>query len=212
MNDQDVLELPEVQHLHPHGDEMDEIEEVSSTRSLVRLLAMAATVLLISFLVVNRSTDALTGRYGTGGRFQAGSVSLIDDDTDQSLFDVPAMAPGQQYENCITVTYSGQLGDPAVQVAAKADGALASALRFTLEVGQGGSFEDCAEFAPEGVIYEGTLGAFTEHHPAGAGLTAFEPEGPGDERTFRFRFQLDADNAAQGAQAGVDFLWSVASR
>jgi hypothetical protein len=195
-----------------HLEELDDDDEVSSTRSLIRLLAMAATVLLISFLVVNRSSDALLGKYGTGGRFQAGAVSLIDDDTDQSLFDVPAMAPGQQYENCIAVTYAGQMADPLVEVAAKAQGPLAGALRFTLELGRGGGFDACGEFVPEGVIFDGTVASFTDDHPPEAGLTAFRPEGPGDERTFRFRFVLDGATAGQGAEAGVDFLWSVQSR
>jgi len=207
---EDVAELEELRHYEEPADLDD--EEPGGTRSLVRLLAMAATVLIISFLVVNRSTDALNGKPGTGGRFTAGHVSLVDDDTDESLFDVPAMAPGQAHENCITVTYAGALDRPLVQVAGKADGALAEALELTLDVGRGGAFGDCAGFAPEGAVYTGTLAAFTAAHPPGSGLTAFSPAGPGDERTFRFRFVLSDDGAAQGAEAAVDFDWSVESR
>jgi hypothetical protein len=189
-----------------------EDDEPGGTRSLVRLLAMAATVLIISFLVVNRSTDALHGRPGSGGRFVAGHVNLADDDTDRSLFDVPTMAPGEEHENCINVTYGGSLDRPVVEIAGEAEGALASALAFTLEVGRGGGFDDCAAFSPESTVYSGTLAAFTDEHPPGSGVEAFTPEGPGDERTFRFRFVLADDGAAQGADAAVDFDWTVQSR
>jgi hypothetical protein len=205
----DPVELDELGH-YELGYESDvEDEEPGGTRSLVRLLAMAATVLIISFLVVNRSTDALNGKPGSGGRFTAGHVSLVDDDTDQSLFDVPSMAPGDEHANCIAVTYGGSLDRPVVAVAGKADGALARALRLTVEVGQGGGFGDCAGFMPEGDIFSGTLADFTAAHPPGKGLAAFRPEGPGDERTFRFRFVLDDAGAAQGADAAVDFDWTV---
>ena len=191
-------------------DELDETDgaAVESTRSLVRLLAAAATVLLISFLVVNRSNGALRPGTDATSRFRSGSVSLADDDTDRSLFDVPAMVPGQRYENCITVTYTGMTGQAAVEVAARATGALASGMDITLDVGRGGGFGSCAGFTPERSVYDGGVDAFARDHGPGRGLEGFTPAGPGDSRTFRFAFEL-SPNASPGQQAGVDFDWSV---
>jgi hypothetical protein len=187
--------------------EADE-ETVGSTRSLVRLLAAAATVLLISFLVVNRSGDAFQMGTDATGRFRSGAVSLADDDTDRSLFDVPAMVPGQRYENCITVTYAGMRGQAAVEVAARATGELARGMNITLDVGRGGGFGSCGGFTPERVLFSGGVESFAQEHAPGRGLRAFTPEGPGDSRTFRFAFELSPD-ASPGQQAGVDFDWSV---
>ncbi|MEY2475037.1 MAG: hypothetical protein QOG87_352 [Actinomycetota bacterium] len=192
-------------------DELDEIEgeeAVEGTRSLVRLLAAAATVLLISFLVVNRSGDALQMGTDATSRFRSGAVTLADDDTDRSLFDVPAMVPGQRYENCITVTYSGMQGQAAVLVAARATGELAKGMQVTLDVGRGGGFGSCDGFAAERQLFSGGVEAFARDHSPGRGLETFTPEGPGDSRTFRFGFELSPD-ASPGQQAGVDFDWSV---
>jgi hypothetical protein len=192
------------------SDEIDELDEevVESTRSLVRLLAAAATVLLISFLVVNRSGDAFQMGTDASSRFRSGAVSLADDDTDRSLFDVPAMVPGQRYENCITVTYTGMRGLAAVEVAARATGELARGMNLTLDVGRGGGFGSCAGFASERVLFSGGVESFAQEHAPGQGLEAFTPEGPGDSRTFRFAFELSPE-ASPGQQAGVDFDWSV---
>lgn len=189
-------------------DDLAESETADSTRSLVRLLAAAASVLLISFLVVNRSGDAFQGGTGASSRFRAGAVQLADDDTDRSLFDLPAMAPGQRYENCITVTYSGVLANRAVELAARASGELASGLRMTLDMGRGGEFGDCSAFASERSLFAGPLEEFAAAHGPGAGLAAFTPEGPGDTRTFRFGFELSS-GASPGAAGAVDFDWSV---
>jgi hypothetical protein len=186
----------------------DELEAETGTRSLVRLLAAAATVLLISFLVVNRSTDAFTSGTESSSHFRSGLVSLSDDDTDRSLFDVPAMAPGQRYENCITVTYSGVTSQVAVALAARATGDLAAGMRMTLDVGRGGGFGKCGGFVPERSLFDGNVTDFARAHGPGAGLPAFTPAGPGDSRTFRFGFELLPD-ANPGAKAGVDFDWSV---
>ncbi|MDQ1372924.1 MAG: hypothetical protein QOJ09_262 [Actinomycetota bacterium] len=186
----------------------DEGEGADGTRSLVRLLAAAATVLLISFLVVNRSGDAFRSGTDATSRFRSGSVSLSDDDTDRSLFDVPAMVPGQHYENCITVTYAGVQSQAAVALAARATGALASGMHMTLDVGRGGGFGSCAGYAPERALYDGGVETFAKDHGPGNGLAAFTPAGPGDSRTFRFGFEL-SPNASPGERAGVDFDWSV---
>jgi hypothetical protein len=191
----------------PDLDEV-ETETVESTRSLVRLLAAAATVLLISFLVVNRSGDAFHTGTDTTSQFRSGAVSLSDDDTDRSLFDVPAMAPGQRYENCITVTYAGVQGLAPVELAARATGELTSGMRMTLDVGRGGGFGSCQGFTPERSLYDGGVDQFAATHGPGNGLEAFAPAGPGDSRTFRFGFELSPD-ASPGLEAGVDFDWSV---
>ena len=210
------MTAPVLSPVEPDGridaDELDELEDVAveSTRSLVRLLAAAATVLLISFLVVNRSGDALQAGTDATSRFRSGAVSLADDDTDRSLFDVPAMVPGQRYENCITVTYTGMQSGAAIEVAARAAGELASGMHLTLDVGRGGGFGSCDGFTAERALYEGGVETFANEHGPGRGLETFTPAGPGDSRTFRFGFQLSPD-ASPGQQAGVDFDWSIGS-
>ncbi len=147
---------------------------------------------------------------GTAPPPPAQVVELTDDDAGASLFNLPAMTPGQAYSRCITVTYRGVV--PArVALQAGAEGQLAAALGAVVEVGAQGGFDDCTGFTPERVLYAGTLAELASvHGPGTAGLAAFSPAASPESRTFRFTFDID-DAAPQGATARADLSWTTSA-
>jgi hypothetical protein len=185
-------------------------DDGASSRSAVRLLGCALAMLVVSFLVVTRSTSALLpSQTGAVTEFRSGTLVLADDDAGRTMFDLPALVPGQTASRCIEVVYRGDVD--AVRVAMRADGggSLAPALAMSVEAGTGGTFDDCAGFVGEQTLYADTLGAFVDRHSVSrAGVEAFTAR-PGSARSFRFTFTLDEHLAVQGATAEVDFLWSA---
>jgi hypothetical protein len=183
----------------------------AATRSVARLLAAAVTILLVSFIVVTRSSDALQPAAGSpGNRFEAGRVALRDDDAGRTLFDLPAMVPGRLEENCITVSYAGTVYPATVRLAASSVGSLAPGLAMTVDAGAGGGFGDCAGFQSERRLYEGTLRDFGDRYGRrGQGLAVFRADGPSEGRTYRFRFVLSERAAGHGGSATADFLWEA---
>ena len=78
----------------------DDDDGVGGGRSAIRLLAAAITALVVSFLVVARSQGAVSGGSArSGSELSAGGVTVTDDDTGHSLFQVPAMAPGTRWSH-----------------------------------------------------------------------------------------------------------------
>lgn len=184
-------------------------DDRSSSRSAARLLACALTTLLISFVVVTRSADVLGPRTDSATQFAPGDVALVDDDKGHTLFDLPAMAPGRVEENCISVGYQGSIYPADVRLSATPTGALASHLDLIVEQGVGGGFGKCDGFEAEQALFTGTLEDFGARYGAARrGLKVFRALGPGDARTFRFRFAMQAE-APSGAQAATTFEWTA---
>lgn len=176
-----------------------------------RLVAVAATVLLISFLVISRSSAAVNSEATTtGSQFAWGEVVLSDDDSGHTMFELPALAPGRAHQNCITVTYSGNVFPVEIGLRARGGGGLASDLLAKVSVGTGGTFDDCTGFVPSAELFDGTLaGLLAEHGPEAPALRAFQPSSVDESRTFRFTFTLDPDAVDQGETANADFLWTT---
>ena len=174
-----------------------------------RLVAVAATVLLISFLVISRSSAAVNAEATTtGNRFSRGEIVLSDDDSGATMFQLPALAPGRPHRNCIRVKYSGNVFPVEIGLRTRGGGALAADLLAEVSVGSGGTFDDCTGFVPSAQIFDGTLAdLLSGHGPQDPALRAFQPSSVGEERTFRFTFVLDPDATDQGETANADFIW-----
>lgn len=175
-----------------------------------RLIAVALTTLLLSFLVLARSQQVLEQGIGTSGEIRAGVVALTDDDDGSTLFDIPAMAPGDRSTNCIQVIYDGTIVDALVGLRVRGGGPLASFLDTTIEVGRGGGFEDCDGFTSTHVAYRGSLARLVDQHgPSAAALRGFRVGELPDARTFRVTVHLDESLSTQGLTATADLVWTA---
>lgn len=178
-------------------------------RSTARAFAAAVSLLLITTLVIDRSTQAVMGD-GTVAvsSVEAGTLSLFDDDNGRSLFELGAMVPGRPEVRCLSVTYQGTVLPVDLSLAAGSTGALSDFLDVSIERGTGGSFESCENFDAETSVYEGTLarlGDLTKSKPLAVGRILNES----DAVSFRFEFRLQDNGAAMGLSSGVDFSWQV---
>jgi predicted ribosomally synthesized peptide with SipW-like signal peptide len=192
-----------------------------SRTSTTRLGALALSLLLVGFLVVTGSRAAFTDTTdNTGNAFAAGTVDLVDDDSDSAMFDVAGMAPGDSVTDCIVVTYEGTVLDPAAVKLYSGgytdSGDFANYLNLTIEEGTGGAFGNCSGFNFENEIEPGgTLAAFgTAHTDYLTGVGVWDPTGTPESKTYRFTVELDAatPNAEQGESVtALAFTWEVQS-
>lgn len=193
---------------HPADDSHD-----SSSITAVRLVAIAITALLISFIVIDRTSGALSAGAATPpSDIGAGSIALTDDDGDRSLFDVGDLLPGRPTTNCIRVAYDGTAFDGVVGFRARGGGDLAPLVDITVEVGDGGDFGDCDGFEPADTLYRGTLASLvSEHGEDGEAIPAMTIRSVHQVRTFRVTMAVRDDTAAAGRIASVEFRWSVST-
>lgn len=207
-----VLDLEALAHGHPGGAAGGAGDvDAPGSRIAVRLLGCAIAMLIVSFLVVSRSSAAFRSEgASTSSTFRSGVMTLRDDDGGASLFDLPALVPGDAGERCITVSYEGDVGSAVVALRGEGGGRLADALALTIDGGRGGRFGDCEGFEPEVTLFEGTLrDLLTRYHRGSDGLTAYTTSDGTTARSFRFRFRLPEDFADQGSTASADFLWTA---
>lgn len=178
-------------------------------RSAARAIAAAISSLLITALVVSTSVSALEPQ-GTvaGNSFEAGTITLVDDDQGRSLVNLADMAPGRPVIECITVEYTGSILPVDLSVVATADGPLADYLWVEAEAGVGGGFGSCDGFQPDMGVFGGTLGDIVSQEA----ITVASFYNTGDEVTFRFHFEIMDDGRAVGLATAADFVWEVVPR
>lgn len=186
------------------------VVEVTSRRRLdratVRALGSALAALAIATVVVTESTTALhpEGTASTN-RFEAGTVTLVDDDQGRALLDLQDMAPGRPIERCIDVEYGGTVLPVEVTLAVESTGDIADYVRIRVEQGTGGGFDSCDGFVGAQVVHDGTLG---ELDRAGA-LDVGTIRNAAASISFRFTLDLVDDAAAAGRSGSVDFVWEA---
>lgn len=195
----------------------------------VRAIACGVAALMVTFLIVHRSTalepaasvlpadapDAERPRSALptetrnegneGNEFVAGYVAVGDDDRGHAMFEgAGLLGPGDAVASCITVDYVGSL--PAgVGLAAEVSGPLAGNLDMTVEVGRGGGFGDCAGFVRQTEIFRGTLASLALQHPPADPLPVFDTKGP-EFVTMRVDVRLD-DDGTPGDSTTAEFDW-----
>jgi Camelysin metallo-endopeptidase len=187
----------------------------------IPVFAIVAGLIVSGFLVMSGSRAAFSDTTdNTTNSLSAGTVTLTDDDSATVLFNVSNMAPGDSVTNCIRVTYSGSIADPAavkLYSAGFTDSSdLANWLNVTIEEGDGGVFGDCTGFTNgNGIEAGGDLIAFnTTHTDYASGAGAWDPSGTPESKTYRFTFALDAATPSAEAGASVTalgFTWEVLS-
>ena len=175
-------------------------------------MAVAVTLLMVSFLVLTRSNSALGSGVAATSRITAGAVELTDDDGDETLFDLPSLRPGETITNCIQVTYHGGVFNEPVGLRFRGGGPLAADLETTIDMGKGGGFDSCDGFRASETLYRGTLADLHDAHGSSdPALETFTVERTPDTRTFRITFGLDEASESSGLAANTEFLWTVGS-
>lgn len=192
---------------------MQLLAEHRLSRGILRLAAIAASLLMLTILTINRSQAAFTDTTGnTGNSWSAGSVTLTDDDAATALFSYTDWVPTDTASNCIVVTYSGSVLPATVRLHGTTTGALDDYLDLTIEVGTGGSFGSCAGFTPTSTIFNNTLSNFSASHTDYAsGLAVFTAGSNPTNQAIRFTTTLQNDNAAQGLSSTAAFTWETQS-
>lgn len=177
-------------------------------RATSRSFAAAFACLLVSSLVVDRSSSALQNQ-GTvaAAAFTSGTIALSDDDQGRSLVDLEGMVPGRPHTTCIEVTYDGTVLPVDLTLAAAVEGDLAEQLLITLESGEGGGYDDCSAFVGRGTVFSGTL---AELDGRAFNIGTFDSDG--QSRSFRFRFDLENDASAMGRTVAADLIWEATPR
>jgi len=177
-----------------------------------RITAPIAAFVLVGLFVMGTSRAAFFDTTDNAGNsFASGDVVLTDDDSGAAMFAVTDMAPGDVVTDCIVVTYEGSLAPADIELYVAA-GSLAGTglddyLDMTVELGTGGSFGDCTGFAGA-TVYTGDLDGFAAAHVDFAGGTgSWTAAATNDDRTYRFSFTLQDDNAAQALNATATFTW-----
>lgn len=185
------------------------------------LLAVAVSILLVSFLVASASRAAFIDTTDNSASVVgAGTIDLVDNDSGSVLFNISTLLPGDTVENCIVVTYQGTAADPgAVKLYSGGftdSGDFADFLNITIEEGTGGTFNDCTGFANVNTIESGgTLGAFDATHSSYAtGAGVWDPSSTPESVTYKITFELDSatTSAEEGESVtGLTFTWEVQS-
>jgi hypothetical protein len=181
---------------------------------VARWVAVPVGMLVSSLLVWQASNAAFTATTDNGtNNWASGDVVLTDDDTTNVLFNVSNLKPGDNDTKCITVTYSGSLNASVKLYASSTVSGLAQYLDLTVEQGTGGAFGNCTGFTPDASpTYTGTLAGFTStYQNFGNGWGSFTPVGgaPNDTKTYRIKYTLQNDNAAQAKTANATFTWEA---
>ncbi len=176
--------------------------------SIIRLLAVATAMMMLTILIVTHSEAAFSDTtVNTANSFSTGSVVITDDDLGNALFTAASVSPGVPVVSCIEVSYEGSLVPADVRLYGSSSGVLAPYLDTTIEVGTGGSFGSCAGFVPSSTIYNNTL----DNLPIGwgTGVPMFTATTNPESRTLRFSVDVQNLPAAQSQSASADFTFEA---
>lgn len=194
-------------------------------RKIAAFSAAPLAILLAGGLVWQGSYAAFSATTrNSGSSWSTGQVALTDDDAGRAAFTVNNLVPDQTGKKCIVVTSSSSVPGEVrtyTQNLAKSPQALEDHLKMTVEMGTGGSFNDCAGFtATSSPITAQPLSALaTTNGDYAHGGTSWKTAGtPGEAKAYRVTWKFDATtmtqsqiDALQGAQTSVDLVWELQS-
>lgn len=186
-----------------------------------------AGVAIVSTMVVRSSSAAFTGQTGNAGNtWDAGTVTLTDNDAGSAKFSVANLRPTDAGNACIEVTYTGSL-TPAASVklyaavtdsdGAGTDTGAAAQLSDDLDVTVSiyGATETCATVTPtkSTVFTTAALGTMPASYATGVNSTWTPTGGANETRAFEIAYVLGSDTAndAQGDGTAADFTWEATS-
>jgi hypothetical protein len=190
---------------------------------LLRYLAVPAGVVGSALMVLQTSNAAFVATTANPtSNWTAGSVALVDDDTNTALFTATALKPGSTGTKCIVVSYNGTVAS-AVKMYGTSyaqTNALGANLDLVIDEGTGSATfagsgpTSCTGFTLGANIYTGTVDGFATTKTAFAsGVGSFAPTGSGQAKIFRVQYTLKAaaPNTVQSGTAAMGFTWEAQS-
>jgi hypothetical protein len=196
---------------------------MTKTRKLLLSLLIVGVAGSIAAFGVFSAFSSTTSN--PGNEFQAGTVTIGDNDAGTAVYNETNAAPGESVTKCIKVTYSGSLDADVKLYVTDAVGALAQYVDLTI---QPGNFPgappanmDCTGFQPDGsAVFSDTLDEFRSSHNSWANGLADNP-GSGSEwsENDSVVYQITAavqsatPNSAQDASTNVHaFTWEARNK
>ena len=195
-----------------------------TTRSKLVATAAVLGLLAAGLAAVVHSAFTSTAR-NDGNTFQAGSISLTDDDQAKVLWDVSGLKPSSQIDRrCVTLDYgsSGDLGS-AIRLYGETSGTLAQYLRLKVTRGSFGATApgggactgfgaDATDYAGKGagVLFDGTLDTYPQRWEDGLA----DPRATwaaGDRATYQLEVSVIDSDDAQGKSATQAFAFEARS-
>jgi hypothetical protein len=190
---------------------------------VLQLAAFALTFILVALLVVTSSRAAFVAQNdNVANTVSSAVVDLTDNDGTSAMFNATGLMPGASQVRCIQVTYTGNIDPTAVRLyrssAPTSDvpaNNLAPYLNLTIESGSMPAatlFSGCSGFSPTATEYSGTLDGFSTTRTSyadPAAVTAWDPAGSGETRTFRFTISVQDVPAAEGKNTTFGFQWET---
>jgi hypothetical protein len=149
-----------------------------------------------------------------GNSFQAGSVTLADNDAGTALYDVTGKKPGQYAERCIKVTYSGSLPANVRLYRSTFSGGTGLDAYIDLSITKGtGDAGDCSDFSGSTSVFSGVLNTVGSDFTGGVALTnagGSAAWAQDDAVTYKVRATLQDNNGANGKVTGThSFTWEA---
>lgn len=194
-------------------------------RKVATISAAPIAILLAGALVWQGSQAAFTATTrNSGNAWSTGQVMLSDDDKGVAGFTEENLIPGNEGEKCIVVTSNSTVkGEVRAYIANLAESAqgLEDHIKFKVEIGDGGTFNDCAGFVPE--VRDGAPGLQplstlkTDNMDYATGGAAWVTEGDvGEFKTYRGSWKFDTAgmsqqqvDALQGGRVSMDLVWEL---
>jgi hypothetical protein len=187
-----------------------------------RKLALSALVLVAALAAVGIGTysafSATTAN--TGNNISSGTVVLGDNDSNSAMYTATNQKPGDTFQQCIKVDYTGSLSSTVKLYTASTIGTLGQYVDLQIRTGSGSpTFPGCSGFTPDGAdLYSGTLSNFASTYTswsnglldAGPGAASSWVNGNSVVYRFTLTLQASAPDTAQGLSVGSHtFTWEA---
>ena len=195
------------------------------TRRIAAFGAGPIAVVVAGLLVWQGSQAAFSATTrNSGNAWSTGQVTLTDDDAGRAAFTVENLVPGQTGKKCIVVTSGSTVPGEVrtyVQNLATSPQGLEAHIKLTLDMGTGGSFNDCTGFTATSTPITAQpislLAAANDNYATG--VTKWTTTGTaGENKSYRATWTFDTGgmtqsqvDALQGARTTVDMVWELQS-
>lgn len=190
-----------------------------SARVGLTMLVLALLGMVVGLGTLSAFSDTTSN---TGNAFDAGSVTIVDDDSGSAMLTITNGKPGDSDTGCIVVTFTGTLPSTVTLYGTTGGTGLDQYLDLVVTRGtKSTAFDDCSDFTPDatdyigagaGVIYAGTLQGYPDGFAAGiTDPTGGSPEvwTNGESHAYRFQVTVQDNSAAQGLNATQTFTWEA---
>ncbi|MEV6597222.1 hypothetical protein AB0M36_10210 [Actinoplanes sp. NPDC051346] len=188
--------------------------QLGGTKMLAVALTVTGGIVISSGVMWQASSAAFTANTGNAANsWNAGTVTLSDDDNDTVMFSPTNLRPGSTGDKCINVSYTGSLSATVKMYGTAVSGDLAPYVDLVIEEGTGGGFGSCTGFSATGTAYTGTLSNFgSAKNNFNNGVGTFAPASASN-KTYHITYTVNAStpDSAQGKSAAATFKWEAAS-